>query len=478
MRRTKIVCTLGPASSSQEIMTELLRAGMNTARLNFSHGSHESHAEMIRRFRAARDELGVPAAVMLDTKGPEIRLGDFDAPAPVRAGQPYTFTTETCTGDSSRCQVSYTLLPRDVHAGDSLLVDDGEIAFPVEETSDTQIRCTVMNDGVLRNRKGVNIPGARLSMPFLSEQDRDDLLFGIDQDVDYVAASFVRRGEDVEQMRAFLRENGGENIRIIAKIENTEGVERFEEILAAADGIMVARGDMGVEIPFEKLPGIQKRFIRACSQSGKIVITATQMLDSMEENRMPTRAEISDVANAVFDGSSAVMLSGESAAGRYPVESVKAMARIAEQAEADAYAVGLYRDIWHVKDVNDNTNAVSAAACTMADQTGAKAIITDTSSGRAARRVARFRPGQLILAATPNKKVYHQLSLVWGVTPMMVRRTESVDILFHASVERGRALGYLKTGDTVVLTAGIPLNTSGSTNMVKVETVEPPEDEY
>jgi len=291
-----------------------------------------------------------------------------------------------------------------------------------------------------------------------------------------VAASFVRRGEDVEAMRDFLRANGGGDIRIIAKIENTEGVERFEEILRAADGIMVARGDMGVEIPYEKLPGIQKRFIRTCSQSGKVVITATQMLDSMEENRMPTRAEISDVANAVFDGSSAVMLSGESAAGKYPVESVKAMARIVEQAEADAFSVGLYHDIWHVKDFNDNTNAVSAAACTMADQTGARAIITDTSSGRAARRVARFRPEQPILAATPNKKIYHQLSLVWGVTPMMVRRTESVDILFHASVEKARSLGYLTTGDTVVLTAGIPLNTSGSTNMVKVETVEPPEE--
>ena len=475
MRRTKIVCTLGPASSSEEIMAELLRAGMNVARLNFSHGTHESHAEMIRRFRAARDALGIPAAVMLDTKGPEIRLGDFEAPAPVRAGQAYTFTTQECPGDAGRCHVTYVGLPEDVHPGGTLLVDDGEIGFRVEEVAGPEIRCTVLNDGVLRNRKGVNIPGARLTMPFLSDQDREDLLFGIAQDVDYVAASFVRRGRDVEEMRAFLEENGGGDIRIIAKIENTEGVERFDEILAAADGIMVARGDMGVEIPFEKLPGIQKRFIRACSQKGKVVITATQMLDSMEENRMPTRAEISDVANAVFDGSSAVMLSGESAAGKYPVEAVKAMARIVEQAETDAFAVSLYRDIWHVKDVNDNTNAVSAAACTMADQTGAEAIMVETDTGNAARRVARFRPEQKILAATPNKKVYHQLSMVWGVTPITVRRAASVDILFHASVEKARALGHLATGDTVVLTAGIPLNTSGSTNMVKVETVDPPE---
>ena len=476
MRRTKIVCTLGPASSSEEIMTELLRAGMNVARLNFSHGTHESHADTIRRFRSARDALGIPAAVMLDTKGPEIRLGDFDAPTPVKAGQAYTFTTEPCRGDGARSHVTYAELPRDVNPGDTLLVDDGEIGFRVEEIDGNEIRCTVLDDGMMRNRKGVNIPGARLTMPFLSEQDKSDLLFGIEQDVDYVAASFVRRGRDVEDMREFLVANGGGNIRIIAKIENTEGVERFDEILAAADGIMVARGDMGVEIPFEKLPGIQKRFIRACSQSGKIVITATQMLDSMEENRRPTRAEISDVANAVFDGSSAVMLSGESAAGKYPVESVKTMARIVEQAESDAFSVGLYRDTWHVKDVRDNTNAVSAAACTMADQTGAKAIIADTSSGRAARRVARFRPEQMILAATPNKKVYHQLSLVWGVTPMMVRKTESVDILFHSAVEKGRALGYLTEGDTVVLTAGIPLNTSGSTNMVKVAVVEPLEE--
>ena len=472
MRRTKIICTLGPASSSEEVMRELLLSGMNVARLNFSHGTHESHADMIRRFRAVRDELGIPAAVMLDTKGPEIRLGDFDAPGKVVSGQSYTFTVgQEIKGDNNKCYVNYSGLPHDVKPGDFLLVDDGELSFRVEETTDTEVRCTVVDGGLMKSHKGVNIPGARLAMPFLSDRDKSDLLFGIEQDVDYVAASFVRRGQDVADMRAFLDENGGERIRIIAKIENTEGVENFDEILALADGIMVARGDMGVEIPFERLPGIQKRFIRSCCQAGKTVITATQMLDSMEENRRPTRAEISDVANAVFDGSSAVMLSGESAAGKYPVDAVKTMARIVEQAEQDALKAEIYKNLWHIKDLSDNTNAVSAAACTMADQTGARAILADTSTGKAARRLSKFRPSQAILAATPSRKVYHQLSMVWGVYPMYLKRVDSVDVLFHCAIEKAEALGYLAPGDTVVLTAGIPLNTPGSTNMVKVQTV-------
>ncbi len=473
MRRTKIICTLGPASSSEEIMRELLLSGMNVARLNFSHGTHESHAETIRKFRSVRDALGVPAAVMLDTKGPEIRLGDFDAPARVVSGQSYTFTVgEEIVGDSERCFVNYKGLPKDVKPGDSLLVDDGELSFRVEEVDGDEVRCTVVDGGLMKSHKGVNIPGVRLAMPFLSDRDKSDLLFGIEQDVDYVAASFVRRGQDVADLRSFLEEHGGGNIRIISKIENTEGVEKFDEILALSDGIMVARGDMGVEIPFERLPGIQKHFISACCQAGKTVITATQMLDSMEENRRPTRAEISDVANAVFDGSSAVMLSGESAAGKYPVESVRTMARIVEQAEQDALQADIYKNLWHIKDLTDMTNAVSAAACTMADQTGARAILADTSSGKAARRISKFRPAQPILAATPSKKVYHQLSMVWGVYPMCVKRSNSVDVLFHCAIEKAEDLGYLAPGDTVVLTAGIPLNTPGSTNMVKVQVVE------
>ena len=316
MRRTKIICTIGPASSSEEVMRSLLLAGLNVARMNFSHGTHESHAELIARFRKVRDELKLPAAVMLDTKGPEIRLGLFEEPVEVVSGQAYTFSTVETPGNAERCFVNYPRLPADVKSGDTLLVDDGELSFRVEETTDTEIRCTVVDGGRMKSQKGVNIPGARLNMPFLSERDKSDLLFGIEQKVDYVAASFTRRAQDIIDMRSFLNSHGGEGIRIIAKIENTEGVEKFDEILAASDGIMVARGDMGVEIPFERLPGIQKHFIRACCQAGKTVITATQMLDSMEESRRPTRAEISDVANAVFDGSSAVMLSGETAAPR------------------------------------------------------------------------------------------------------------------------------------------------------------------
>jgi len=453
-------------------MRQMLLSGMNVARLNFSHGTHESHREMIARFRAVRDSLGVAAAVMLDTKGPEIRLGDFAENALVQPGESYTFTTLPADGDSGRCHVNYAGLPGDVRPGDSILVDDGELSFRVEECTDTDIRCTVLDGGRLKSHKGVNVPGSRLAMPFLSDRDKSDLLFGIEQDVDYIAASFTRRAQDIIDMRQFLLANGGEKIRIIAKIENVEGVENFAEILAQADGIMVARGDMGVEIAFENLPGIQKRFIRECCQAGKTVITATQMLDSMEENRRPTRAEISDVANAVFDGSSAIMLSGETASGKYPVDAVQVMDRIASRAEEDALAAGLYKAIWHQVYPGDNTNAVSAAACTMAEQTLARAIIADTSTGKAARRVAKYRPAQMILAATPDKKVFHQLSMVWGVNPMLVRRVDSVDVLFHIAIEEALSCRYIAQGDTVVLTAGIPLNTSGSTNMLKVQTVE------
>ena len=472
MRRTKIICTIGPASSSEEVLREMLLAGLNVARMNFSHGSHESHAETIARFRKVRDELHLPAAVMLDTKGPEIRLGTFEQPAEVVSGQKYTFTTEEIGGNSERCHVNYPELPNDVKAGDTLLVDDGELSFRVDETTDTEIRCTVIDGGKMRNRKGVNVPGAQLNMPFLSESDKSDLLFGIEQDVDYVAASFTRRAQDIIDMRTFLDENGGDKIRIIAKIENTEGVDKFDEILDAADGIMVARGDMGVEVPFERLPGLQKSFIRTCLRSGKVVITATQMLNSMEENRRPTRAEISDVANAVFDGSSAIMLSGETAAGKYPVDAVKTMARIAEQAEQDAFSSDIYRNNFRVpNERSDNTNAVSAAACTLADQTHARAIIADTSTGKAARRVARYRPEQPILACTPSLKVYHQLALTWGVCPLLVKSVDSVDVLFHCALEKAKENGYVDEGDTVVMTAGIPLNTKGSTNMLKVAKV-------
>ena len=471
MRKTKIVCTLGPASDSSEIMEQLLKAGLNVARLNFSHGTHESHGATIDRFRAVRDAMGLSAAVLLDTKGPEIRLGDFAEPVTVEPGQEYTFTVQQVPGTAGRCSVTYAGLPGDVKPGDTLLVDDGALSFKVESVEGDEIRCTAVDGGVLKSKKGMNVPGVKLEMPFLSERDKSDLLFGIEKDVDYVAASFTRRAADMQEMRDFLDANGGEKIRIIAKIENEEGVKNFPEILKIADGLMVARGDMGVEIPFELLPGIQKRMIRCCCAEGKVVITATQMLNSMEENRRPTRAEISDVANAVFDGSSAVMLSGETASGQYPVEAVEVMARIAEQAESDMPG-GRAAVSFPEGDPRDNTNAVSAAACTLAEQIGAAAILVETSTGRAARRVSKFRPECPVIAATVSEKVFHQLSLCRGVVPLKTRSFDSVDVLFHCTIEDSVEKGLLKGGDTVVLTAGIPLGTSGSTNMLKVQTVD------
>lgn len=471
MRKTKIVCTLGPATDGEGMLREMMLAGMNVARFNFSHGTHNEHRARLNAVKKLRGELHLPVAAMLDTKGPEVRLRSFEhGSVHLQAGQTFTLTTEDVVGDETRCAISYSELPQDVHAGDTILLDDGLVRLTVLETTAREIRCRVENSGEMKTKKGVNVPGVSLSMPYMSQQDKDDLLFGVEEGFDFVAASFVRCAADVREIRRLL-DSRHSKMRIIAKIENQEGVSNLSEILAEADGIMVARGDMGVEIPFERLPGIQKHFIRSCCQAGKTVITATQMLDSMEENRRPTRAEISDVANAVFDGSSAVMLSGETAAGKYPVDAVKTMARIAEQAEQDAFAADIYKNIWHAMDHSDNTNAVSAAACTMAEQTYAQAIIADTSTGKAARRVAKYRPAQMILAATPSEKVYHQLALVWGVYPLRTQPVDSVDVLFHCAIEKAKELGYLHSGDTVVMTAGIPLNTHGSTNMVKVQTI-------
>lgn len=471
MRKTKIVCTLGPATDGEGMLREMMLAGMNVARFNFSHGTHDEHRARLDAVKKLRGELHLPVAAMLDTKGPEVRLRSFEhGSVHLQAGQTFTLTTEDVVGDETRCAISYSELPQDVHAGDTILLDDGLVRLTVLETTAREIRCRVENSGEMKTKKGVNVPGVSLSMPYMSQQDKDDLLFGVEEGFDFVAASFVRCAADVREIRRLL-DSRHSKMRIIAKIENQEGVSNLSEILAEADGIMVARGDMGVEIPFERLPGIQKHFIRSCCQAGKTVITATQMLDSMEENRRPTRAEISDVANAVFDGSSAVMLSGETAAGKYPVDAVKTMARIAEQAEQDAFAADIYKNIWHAMDHSDNTNAVSAAACTMAEQTYAQAIIADTSTGKAARRVAKYRPAQMILAATPSEKVYHQLALVWGVYPLRTQPVDSVDVLFHCAIEKAKELGYLHSGDTVVMTAGIPLNTHGSTNMVKVQTI-------
>lgn len=472
MRKTKIVCTLGPASTKEEIIHAMLKAGMNVARVNFSHGDHASHGKTIDLFRGVRDAMGLSAAVMLDTKGPEIRTRDFaGGKAQLKNGEMFTLTTRDILGDAHGCGITYANLPQELKAGDAVLIDDGKLRLEVCETTDTDILCKIIKGGQISNHKGINVPCVALQMEYLSEQDKRDLLFGIEKNVDFVAASFVRKADDVRALREFLTTNGGQEIKIISKIENLEGIENFEEILDESDGIMVARGDMGVEVEFEKLPGIQKRFIKRCQQRGKIVITATQMLESMIQNPLPTRAEITDVANAVFDGSSAVMLSGESAVGAYPVEAVAAMAKIAEQAELDNPYLLPGSAMQHEMDAEDTTNAVGHAACTLAKDIKAKALIAITKSGYTASRMSKFRPATPIIAATPHHKTYHQMALVWGVTPLMVENLQNVDVLVYRCLEEAKKENLLRGGDKVVISAGVPLDVAGNTNMIRVENV-------
>jgi pyruvate kinase len=474
MKKTKIVCTLGPASTKESVIEQMLKAGMNVARLNFSHGTHEEHAKSIALFRRVRDRMKVPAAVMLDTKGPEIRIGTFqnNAPVELETGDTFTLTTREVEGDRTQVWVSYADLPRELSAGNRILIDDGRVVLQVESTTETDIVCKVAVGGTVSNRKGVNIPYIHLNMPFMSEKDEQDLLFGIEHDVDFVAASFVRCAEDVISMRKFLDYYGGHKIRIIAKIENNEGVENFEEILHHADGIMVARGDMGVEVEFERLPGIQKRFIRACYRSGKMVITATQMLESMIHSNTPTRAEISDVANAVFDGTSAVMLSGETAMGDHPARVVSVMSKIVEQAEQDALEQNAFGNIRYEHDADDTTGAVCDGACILASDLHAQAIIAVTESGLSARRVSKFRPKVPIVAATPDAKTFHQLSMSWGVIPVLALHQDNADSLYRHAIDCAKNVDAVAKGDKVVITAGAPLGLTGTTNVLKVVTVE------
>lgn len=472
MRRTKIICTLGPASTNEAVLADMFRAGMNVGRLNFSHGTHEEHRETIKLFRLVRDKLKLPAAVLLDTKGPEIRLGQVKDGTVLRDGMPFAFVVYDCEGDETRVSISYKDLPAQVKAGDFILIDDGKIRLRVEETSRSEIHCIVESGGPIKTHKGVNVPNVALDMPYISPADEADLLFGIEEKVDFVAASFVRSKEDVIAVRKFLDYNGGHDIKIIAKIENIQGVRNFDEILRYSDGIMVARGDMGVEIEYERLPGIQKRFIRKCYMAGKMVICATQMLESMVHSVTPTRAEITDVANAVFDGTSAVMLSGETAMGEHPALVVQVMARIAEQAELDAIDMKAYSGLTHENDSNDTTNALCDAACTTARDLRARAIIAVTKSGHTARRVSKFRPSQFIIAATPEEKTFHQLSLSWGVFPVLARYQDDTDALFRHAIDCAKQIDLVIPGDTVVITAGVPLNTRGSTNLIKVQVVE------
>ena len=472
MRKTKIVCTIGPACADEAVMEEMLRSGMDVARFNFSHGTHEYHKKMMATFRRVRDRLRVPAPVLLDTKGPEIRLRQFEnGKVTLTTGATFTLTTREVMGNEREVSISFSDLPRQLYAGVRLVLDDGRIALTVTEVNETDVVCKVENGGPLSDRKSVNIPNFHIDMPYLSAQDEADLIFGIEQDVDFVAASFVRCKEDVIALRKFLDYHGGHAIKVISKIENIEGVNNFDEILKHSDGIMVARGDMGVEVEFERLPGLQKRFIRKCYQSGKMVITATQMLESMIHSPTPTRAEITDVANAVFDGTSAVMLSGETAAGDHPALVVKTMARIAEQAERDAFEMDAYRGIQYEASAADVTNAICDAAATTARDMFAKVIIAVTKSGLTARCVSKFRPSQPIVAATPELKTFHQLALSWGVLPVLALNQTDTDRLFIHAIDCAKQVDIVAPGDRVVITAGVPLNIEGMTNLLKVQIV-------
>ena len=473
MRKTKIVCTIGPASQNKSTMEAMLKAGMNVARLNFSHGDHASHKKTIEMFREVRDKMGLAAAVRLDTKGPEIRRKNIKAgEVTLTEGEPFILTVKEVEGDEKKVTVTYPDLPRQLKAGNRVLIDDGKIQLTVKETTDTDVICTVTFGGVLRSKKSINLPYVRLDMPYLSERDKEDLRFGVEMNVDFVAASFVHSKEDVIALRKYLDYYGGHSIKIISKIENNDGVENFDEILKHSDGIMVARGDMGVEIEFERLPGIQKHFIRRCYQAGKMVICATQMLESMISAATPTRAEITDVANAVFDGTSAVMLSGETAMGKHPALVVRTMAKIARQAEKDALQLGAYNGIPYERVEDDTTNAICDAACTTASDLGAAALIAVTKSGYAARRMSKFRPKQPIIAATPDVKSFHQLSLSWGVLPVLARDQYDTDALFLHAIDCAKQVDAVRAGDTVVISAGVPLNIEGMTNLLKVQTVK------
>ncbi len=472
MLKTKIICTMGPASNSAEMIEKMIKAGMNVARLNFSHGTYEEHAAVIARLKAARKKLQVPLAILLDTKGPEIRLKQFaGGTAELTTGDTFTLyaNEQAGPGDCHGVAVTYADLPKELKTGDAVLLDDGNIELEVTECTETEVRCQIIAGGTIKNGKGVNLPGVHLDMPHLSDKDKEDLIFGIEHDIDLVAASFIRSKDDVIGMRKFLDYNGGHDIKIVSKIENLEGVENFSEILDYSDGIMVARGDMGVEVAFERLPGLQKRFIKECYQSGKMVITATQMLESMISHPNPTRAEISDVANAVFDGTSAIMLSGETAVGQYPLRAVRAMARIAEQAERDAAEMGAYDQMHYDVDFDDFTNAVCDAACIMAKDIQAAAIITLTNSGRSARRMSKFRPAQPVVAATPKEKTFHQLALSWGVYPVLARIQENQEELFRHAIDCAKQIDIVSEGDRVVICAGVPVG--GTTNTLKVEVI-------
>ncbi len=472
MRKTKIVCTLGPATEDENVLRRLIEEGMDVARLNFSHGTHEEQKARMDMVKKLRKECGKHIALLLDTKGPEIRTRDFEGgKVEVVAGQTFTLTTRDIVGDSSISSITYRDLAKDVEIGTKILIDDGLIELKVKDIIDEDLVCEVINGGFVSNHKGINVPGVHLNMPYMSQKDIDDILFGIKQDVDFIAASFVRSAKDVLEIRKLLDENGGKNINIISKIENAEGVKHIDDIIYVSDGIMVARGDMGVEIPGEEVPVIQKLIIRKVYNAGKQVITATQMLDSMMKNPRPTRAETTDVANAIYDGTSAIMLSGETAAGLYPIESVQTMVRIAERTEEDINYRNRFFQI--ERRANNNvTDAVCHATCTTAIDLNASAVVTVTKSGTSARNISKYRPVCPIIAGTTSDKVCRQLNMSWGVIPVHLEEKNEIFELFDHAVEAAKNSGHLNSGETVVVTAGVPLGVSGNTNMIKVQVVE------
>ena len=471
IRKTKIVCTIGPASNTEAKLRELMLAGMDVARMNFSHGDHASHLVTLKLIEKVRDELGLPVAALLDTKGPEIRLGDFkEGKVLLKKGDYFTLTTRDIEGTQDIVSITYKNLPRDVKVGGRILIDDGLIELEITDLTETDIACRVLNGGPVSNHKGVNVPNCQLSMPFISEKDYKDLVFAAENGYDFVAASFTRTAQDVLDMKKVLTEHGGENIRIIAKIENRQGIDNIDEIIRAADGIMVARGDMGVEIPFEEVPTLQKIMIRKACEAGKVAITATQMLDSMMNNPRPTRAEAADVANAIYDNTSAIMLSGETAAGKYPIEAVRTMARIALTTEAAIDYGQALRERRQPGDP-DITNAISHACCTTALDLNASAIVTVTKSGFTARMLSKYRPQSPIVACVMDEQVRRQLNLAWGVTPFKIEKKDNTDELFEIAVNCAENAGIVRQGEVVVITAGIPLGISGTTNMIKVHVV-------
>lgn len=471
MRKTKIVCTIGPSSEAPEMLKKLITAGMNVARLNFSHGDFEEHGSRINNIRAVAEELGTNTAILLDTKGPEIRTGKLkEEPIELIQDEHIILTTEEILGDAKRISITYVDLPKDVHIGSTILVDDGLIGLRVVSVEGTEIKCLIVNGGTLKSKKGVNVPGVSISLPGITEKDRADIIFGIQQGVDFVAASFVRKAVDVLEIRALLEEYDAKHIQIISKIENQEGVDNLDEILEVSDGLMVARGDLGVEIPAEEVPLVQKMMIKKCNFAGKPVITATQMLDSMQRNPRPTRAEASDVANAIFDGTDAIMLSGETAAGKYPVESVQTMSRIAERAESALE----YREILVKQSLAQQTTvteAISQAVANSALDLDAKAIITATESGYTARMISKYRPKAPIIAVTPIPQVMRRLALIWGVVTVQGEVARSTDEMFEMAVEACVNTGHIHLGDLVVITAGVPVGRSGTTNLIKVHHV-------